>query len=130
MTEFATNFITTPHFMASLFRTYFSVDSYGTINAGASASLSTPAVLAVNALAQGHFGRAMGDAASVQQSFHKYGLALKSMSSSISALGADDPTLDGVCEENWQHFAFFCVVMAFWEVCILPLGAQMRKFHR
>uniref|UniRef100_A0A8H7NMF2 Transcription factor domain-containing protein n=1 Tax=Bionectria ochroleuca TaxID=29856 RepID=A0A8H7NMF2_BIOOC len=130
MTEFATNFITTPHFMASLFRTYFSVDSYGTINAGASASLSTPAVLAVNALAQGHFGRAMGDAASVQQSFHKYGLALKSMSSSISALGADDPTLDGVCEENWQHFAFFCVVMAFWELKMCPLSTNWQSHIR
>lgn len=130
MTEFATKFITTPHFMASLFRIYFSVDSYATINAGASASLRTPAVLAVNALAQGHFGRAMGDAASVRQSFHIYGLALKSMTSSISALGFSSLTLDGVCEENWQHFAFFCVVMAFWEVCILPIDAQMRNFRR
>ncbi|CAH0048164.1 unnamed protein product [Clonostachys solani] len=106
MTEFATKFLTTPHFMASLFRTYFSVDCYGTINAGASASLRLPAVLAVNALAQGHFGRAMGDAVSVQQSFYQYGLALKSMSSSISALGFVDLTLPGLkmcpVSTNWQ----------------------------
>ncbi|CAG9985156.1 unnamed protein product [Clonostachys byssicola] len=130
MTEFATRFLTTPHFMASLFRTYFSADSDGITNASASASLSTPAVLAVNALAQGHFGRAMGDAVSVQQSFHKYGLALKSMSSSISALGVGDLTLDGVCEESWQHFAFFCVVMAFWELKMCPLSINWQSHIR
>ncbi|CAH0020483.1 unnamed protein product [Clonostachys rhizophaga] len=130
MTGFATKFITTPHFMASLFRIYFSVDSYATINAGASASLRTPAVLAVNALAQGHFGRAMGDAESVEQSFHKYGLALKSMTSSISALGFSSLTLDGVCEENWQHFAFFCVVMTFWELKMCPLSTNWQSHIR
>ncbi|VUC20611.1 unnamed protein product [Clonostachys rosea] len=131
MTEFATRFITTPHFMASLFRTYFSVgSSSGIINVGSRVSLSTPAVLAVNALAQGHFGRAKGDAVSVQQSFHNYGMALKSMSSSISALGLAGLALDSVCEENWQHFAFFCVVMTFWELKMCPVSTNWQSHIR
>lgn len=82
-----------------------------------SLSPSTPVVFAVDALAYSHFGTANSDPVSVRRSFRSYGMALQYMSAKLTEMKSEGSSLHNISEEDWQHFAFFCLVMAFCEVC-------------
>lgn len=82
-----------------------------------SLSPTAPVVLAVDALAYCHFGTANADYVSVQRSFHIYGMALQCMSARLAEMTHAGSNFANISDEDWQHFAFFCLVMAFWEVC-------------
>lgn len=82
-----------------------------------SLSPSRPVVFAVDALAHSHFGTANADSVSVRRSFQSYGMALHSMSVRLTEMRRAGYDFHNITEEDWQHFAFFCLVMAFWEVC-------------
>jgi len=118
-----------------LFRHYMSrLPSPPSYDTGAAATVlpSTPVLFAVEALAQGHFGRVNADPVSTEQSFQNYGMALRAMSAQLAELSAADSGLKNLSEENWQHIAFFCIVMMFWEVGLIPqephcLVSQMRS---
>ncbi|KAJ5287113.1 hypothetical protein N7478_002799 [Penicillium angulare] len=79
-------------------------------------SLRRPVIFAVDALAQGHFGAANTDPVSVQRSLQSYTMALGSMSTQLAQLKCVGPGLRDISEDNWQHLAFFCIVMMFWEI--------------
>ncbi|CAH0026991.1 unnamed protein product [Clonostachys rhizophaga] len=112
LAEFAEQLLPSSHFIADLFRSYFSISSSTSSD---QQPLSTSAVQAVDALAQGYFGRANGDLVSVKKSFDTYGVALRSMSTKIDELQAAHSGFHHLSEEEWQHMAFYCMVMAFWE---------------
>lgn len=80
-------------------------------------SPTTPVVFAVDALAYCHFGTANADCVAVQRSFQMYGLAVQSMSLRLREMIRTGSNFDNISDEDWQHSAFFCLVMAFWEVC-------------
>jgi hypothetical protein len=80
-------------------------------------SPTTPAVFAVDALAHCLFGTANADSLSVRRSFDLYGLAIQSMSARMTEMKRAGSDFYHLSDEDWQHFAFFCLVMAFWEVC-------------
>lgn len=101
-----------------LFRHYLPLVSSNVLDGHeCSLSPSTPVVFAVDALAHSHFGTANADPVSVRRSFHSYGMALQSMSVRLTEMKRGDSDLHNISEEDWQHFAFFCLVMAFCEVC-------------
>lgn len=79
-------------------------------------STTTPVLLAVDALAYCHFGRANADPASVRRSFDAYGIAVQSMSATLARMEYATVSFGSMSEEDWGHVAFFCLVMAFWEV--------------
>lgn len=111
-----------PAFIVDVFRHYFSLVSFNELDGPRnSSSSSTPVVFAVDALAQAHFGMANADAVSVRRSFHTYGMALHAMSVRLAELKRIDSEVYDISEEDWQHLAFFCLVMMFWEVCSIPL---------
>ena len=104
--------------LGNLFRHYLSLISSTVLDAHeCSSSPSTPVVFAVDALAHSHFGTANADSVSVHRSFRSYGMALQSMSRRLAKIKRADSDLHKISEEDWQHLAFFCIVMAFWEVC-------------
>ncbi|CAH0058228.1 unnamed protein product [Clonostachys solani] len=112
LAEFAEQLLPSSHFIADLFRSYFSISPSTSSD---HQPLSTSAAQAVDALAQGYFGRANGDLDSVKRSFNTYGVALRSMSIKIDELQAAHSGFHHLSEEEWQHMAFYCMVMAFWE---------------
>ena len=101
--------------LGHLFRHYLPLVSSNTHDG--SFSPITPVVFAVDALACSYFGAANVDPVSVRQSFHSYGMALQSMSVRLTQMKRVDSSFHALSEEEWQHFAFFCLVMAFCEVC-------------
>ncbi|KAH8649253.1 hypothetical protein BX600DRAFT_517630 [Xylariales sp. PMI_506] len=118
-----------PTFIIGVFRHYFSLASSNVLDdAKHSPSPSTPVVLAVNALAQGHFGTANADTVSVRQSFHSYSMALHVMSVRLSELKKLYSDFHDLPEEDWQHLAFFCLVMMFWELKMSP-GSSNWQTH-
>jgi hypothetical protein len=104
--------------LGHLFRHYLPLVSSNTHDG--SLSPSTPVVFAVDALACSYFGAANVDPVSVRRSFHSYGMALQSMSVRLTQMKRVDSSFHAISEEEWQHFAFFCLVMAFCEVCLTP----------
>ncbi|VUC29148.1 unnamed protein product [Clonostachys rosea] len=112
LAEFAEHLLPSSHFIADLFRSYFSVSPSTSTE---HQPLSNSAAQAVDALAQGYFGRANGDLDSVKKSFSTYGFALRSMSVKINELQAAHSGFHHLSEDEWQHMAFYCMVMAFWE---------------
>lgn len=101
-----------------LFRHYLHLVSSNVLDgSNRSLSPSTPVVFAVDALAYSYFGTANVDPVSVRRSFHSYGIALQSMSARLTEMKRVDSGFHDIAEDDWQHFAFFCLVMAFWEVC-------------
>lgn len=59
-----------------------------------------------------------------------YGRALQSMSARMTEMkraGSDFPYMS---DEDWQHFAFFCLVMAFWEIKMSPASSNWEKHLR
>uniref|UniRef100_A0A0B7KCE8 Zn(2)-C6 fungal-type domain-containing protein n=1 Tax=Bionectria ochroleuca TaxID=29856 RepID=A0A0B7KCE8_BIOOC len=117
LAEFAEQLLPSSHFIADLFRSYFSLSSS---TSSEHQPLSTSAAQAVDALAQGYFGRANGDLVSIKKSFDTYGVALRSMSTKIAELQAAHSGFHHLSEEEWQHMAFYCMVMAFWELKMSP----------
>lgn len=97
-----------------LFRHYLPLVSSNLLD---TSSPSTPVLFAVDALAYSHFGTANADSVSVQRSFVSYGMALQSMSVRLTEMKRADSDFHDISEEDWQHLAFFCLVMAFCEVC-------------
>ena len=103
--------------LGHLFRHYFPLVSSNESGSQTwSMSPSTPVVFAVDALAYSHFGTANADPVAVRQGFRSYGMALQSMSVRLAEMKRADSDFHDISEEDWQHFAFFCLVMAFWEV--------------
>lgn len=89
--------------------------------------MNTPAILAADALAQGHFGTVSNDSVSLQESFRKYGMAQRSMAAVLAELQHRSLGFECLSEDDWQHLAFFCIAMAFWEVRFLL--ARKREPH-
>jgi hypothetical protein len=103
--------------LRTLFQHYFPMVSSRVFHSQESSLLpTTPVVLAVDALAYGHFGTANTDPLSVRQSFQMYGRALQSMSAKVARMKRTGSGFQDLSDDDWQHFAFFCIVMAFWEV--------------
>jgi hypothetical protein len=104
--------------ISHLFRYYLPLISSNVLDGHkCSSSSSTPVVFAVDALAYSHFGTANADPMSVRRSFYSYGMALQFMSVRLTEMKRGDSGFHNISEEDWQHFAFFCLVMAFYEVC-------------
>lgn len=80
-------------------------------------SSSDPVVFAVHALAEARFGRFNADLVATQQSFNKYGMALRGMSTKLEEFKYTESGFQALTEDDWQHLSFFCIVMACWEVC-------------
>ena len=119
LSEFGGDLLNGPHFIFDLFRYYLSIrppDNSMAIK-GCLSSSSDPVVFAVHALAEARFGRFNADLASTQQSFNKYGMALRGMSTKLEEFKYTESGLQALTEDDWQHLSFFCIVMACWEVC-------------
>lgn len=104
-------------FIGDIFRQYISQPTY--LRTGSSRSPiipSDPTLFAIDALTQGHFGTVHADSVSVRQSFQSYGKALRSMSTKLTQMKHQQIDMPNLSEDDWQHFAFFCIVMAMWEV--------------
>ncbi|KAJ5087927.1 hypothetical protein N7456_011543 [Penicillium angulare] len=95
-----------------------------------SSSLRRPVIFAVNALAQGHFGAANTDPISVQRSLQSYTMALRSMSTQLAQLKCAGTGLRDISEDDWQHLAFFCMVMMFWELIMSPASRNWQTHIR
>lgn len=132
LSEFATDVLGSPPYIVGLFRHYSSLlPSRASTKSQGSLLSSVPVVLAVDALAQGHFGRANADLMSVRQSLQKYGMALRSMSAELAENKIEDSDFRCLSEEDWQNMAFFCIVMTFWEVhCDPPPLSSLRGAGR
>lgn len=116
--------------LGSLFRHYLSlVSSSNSHQQSDYLSSATPVVFAVDALAYCHFGTANADSVSVRRSFHMYGIALQSMSAKLAEMNRAGSDLGHIADQDWQHFAFFCLVMAFWEVCHFIIMACLVVQH-
>lgn len=105
--------------LGHLFRYYLPMVSSNDLQEQSKWSLSsptTPAVFALDALAYCHFGTANADSISVRRSLDMYGRALKSMSARLAEMKREGSDFYHMSDEDWQHFAFFCLIMAFWEV--------------
>ncbi|KAH8892648.1 hypothetical protein GQ53DRAFT_840960 [Thozetella sp. PMI_491] len=130
LSEFEEKF-TGPKFFVPLFQYYFSFQPSGvSTDSGCGQTAITPAAFAVDALAQGHFGMTNTDQISIQQSFRHYGMALRAMSAQLGGILNPNSELPCLSEEQWQHFVFFCLVMAFWELKMLPASRNWQMHVR
>ncbi|KAF4470576.1 hypothetical protein FALBO_2512 [Fusarium albosuccineum] len=93
-------------------------------------SPTTPVLYAVDALAYCHFGTANADSASVRRSFHMYGMALRSMSARTTRINRAGSDFYHISDQDWQHFAFFCLVTAFWEMKMSPASRNWEDHLR
>jgi hypothetical protein len=117
--------------MGKLFKQYLSLGcpSLNTLVIG-NVSTSAPVNIAIDALALGHFGTTHAHQTSIRQSFQQYGFALRLMSSRLQQTNTANHASLTKSEDNWQHFAFFCLVMAFWEVLCDPPVLSLFVFSR
>lgn len=128
LSEFGPDLLNGPHFVLDLFRYYLSFrppDDFTVIKGCLSSS--DPVVFSVHALAEARFGRINADSVSTQQSFNKYGMALRGMSTKLEELKYNDSEFKALTEDEWQHFAFFCIVMACWELEMFPTSRKWEK---
>ncbi|KAJ3526805.1 hypothetical protein NM208_g11011 [Fusarium decemcellulare] len=119
--------------LGHLFRYYLTMISSNNLHQRHQESLSsptTPVLYAVDALAYCHFGTANADSASVRRSFDMYGMALQSMSARTTRMNRAGSDFYHISDQDWQHFAFFCLVMAFWEMKMSPASRNWEDHLR
>jgi len=102
-----------PTYIGQLFEHYCALDEVDDNSSNdAPSSSAIPVTYAVHALARVFFGAAHGDRLSMRKSLDSYEKALRSMSRWMTR-----KNLSCLHEDDWQHLAFFCLVMAFCEAC-------------
>ncbi|KAI1394363.1 uncharacterized protein F4822DRAFT_424842 [Hypoxylon trugodes] len=126
LSEFGADILNGPHFILDLFYRYLSTEPSLQYLAASCRLSSEPAVFAAHALAGARFGRIHSDSVSTQESIRTYGAALRAMSAKLEELKYADSGFQVPTEDNWQHLAFFCIVMACWELEMFPTS---RKWH-